>query len=203
MLFEVPEGATPIHDVSGLLPEGVFTYADLCTAEAENILQAIHTHLHRRKNLERPWFTERYLRQVHTDMFQYVWKWAGSYRSTDTNIGVPSYTIREEIAKLCLDVAFWNAQKNPLPILARAVRIHHRLAWIHPFPNGNGRHSRLITDIYLHSYHQPLPIWPEADLITRVKSRQDYLAALRQADLGNFDPLLDYTTHFLPNASVF
>lgn len=194
--FRVPFGATPIEDASGLIPDDVLNYADLCAVEAENIFQAVNKHLTRRKNSKRLWFTEEYMRKVHRDMFGSVWDWAGTYRKSDYNLGVQAHKIQEEIGKLCDDIRYWGSQRqSPIPILEQAVRIHHRLSWIHPFPNGNGRHARMMADIYLFSHHQPLPTWPSSDMAK--SSRKRYLESLRKADAGNFKPLIAYTVQYL------
>lgn len=193
-------GTTPIDDISGLIPPGIRNYSDLSAAEAENIIGAWNKHLRRRHNPSRPWFTETFLRKVHTDMFAKVWSWAGHYRKSEYNIGVAVHKIREEIYKLCEDLKYWNSlKKNKMPILERAVRIHHRLAWVHPFPNGNGRHARMIADIYLFSNRHPLPLWPISKLSAQGRSRKDYLNALRSADKGDFHALMEYTIRFLPS----
>lgn len=194
----MPSGASPIEDASGLIAEGIVNYADLCAAEAENILQAVNLHLKRRKNPNRAWLTEEYLCKVHRDMFRDVWKWTGSYRRSEYNIGVPPHQIREEIGKFCEDVRCWDSQKeNSMSVLERAVRVHHRLAWIHPFPNGNGRHARLMADIYLHSNSHPVPTWPSLDISKEGQARKRYLQAVRKADNGDFKLLLEYTAHYL------
>lgn len=199
MRFEVPEGATPIDDASGFIPTGILTHADLCAVEAENILKAANKHLSRRKNPNRTWLIEAYIRQVHHDMFDEVWEWAGRYREAETNIGIQAYRIVEEIGKLCQDIQYWDKQKdNPLSVLERTVRIHHRLVWIHPFRNGNGRHARMIADIYLRSHNHPLPTWPSSVMSADGDVRSRYLTVLREADQGNLQPLLDYTTSYLP-----
>lgn len=195
--FDTPEGATPIEDASGLLLEGVLNYAALNAAETENILNAVNEHLRPRKRRGALWLTEDYVRRVHGDMFDGVWAWAGRYRAAELNIGVPASRIREEIGKLCQDVAFWDAQKeNPLPLLERAVRLHHRLAWIHPFPNGNGRHARLMADIYFYVHGHKLTLWPSAAMGGAGDVRTAYLDALRKADNGDYGPLTDYTRRF-------
>jgi Fic-DOC domain mobile mystery protein B len=197
--FDTPEGATPIEDASGLLVEGVLTYAALNAVESENILSAVNAHLRRGKRRGAAWLTEEYVRRVHRDMFDSVWEWAGHYRIAALNIGVPASRIREEVAKLCQDVSFWDAQKdNPLPVLERAVRLHHRLSWIHPFPNGNGRHARLMSDIYLYIHGCQQPEWPSSAMSGSGDARAGYLDALRKADGGDFWPLIVYTRRFLP-----
>lgn len=197
--FDMPEGATPIEDASGLLLEGVVTYAVLNRKETENIVRAVDEHLDHRKRRPALWLTEEYVRLVHRDMFDQVWEWAGRYRETELNIGVAAHRIRDEVGTLCQDVAFWDEQKdNPLPVLERAARLHHRLAWIHPFPNGNGRHARLMSDIYLRVHRHKLPAWPSSALGGPGEERGAYLDALRKADLGDFGSLTSYTTRFLP-----
>lgn len=194
MKFKVTEGATPIEDTSDLVPGGLLTYQDLCAAEAENILKAVNLHLKRRKNPKNNWLTDEYIRKVHRDMFKSVWRWAGTYRKSELNIGVLVHSIREEIAKLRRDAAFWNTEKANMPVLERAIRIHHRLTWIHPFRNGNGRHARMISDIYLHAHNHSRPVWYETSLSTPGEMRSQYLKAVREADLGNFKPLMDITS---------
>lgn len=197
--FDTPQGATPIEDASGLLVEGVVTYAALNVRETENIVRAVKEHMRPRKRRPAVWLTEEYARHVHRDMFDRVWEWAGRYRDAELNIGVPASRVREEVAKLCQDVAFWDDQKeNPMFVLERAVRLHHRLSWIHPFPNGNGRHARLVADIYLHVHRHKLPDWPSSAMGGAGNARKAYLEALKKADGGDFCPLVEYTEKFLP-----
>jgi Fic-DOC domain mobile mystery protein B len=82
--------------------------------------------------------SEPFVRQVHKRMFGDAWKWAGHYRTTNKNIGVDRAYIIEEIAKLIADARYW-VDENSFAADETAVRLHHKLAWIHPFPNGNGR----------------------------------------------------------------
>jgi Fic family protein len=64
-----------------------------------------------------------------------------------------------------------------------AVRFHHRLVSIHPFPNGNGRHARLATDLLVHDLDQPAFSWGRGiDLTSPSETRSQYLRALRTAD---------------------
>lgn len=193
--FHFPQGATPLEDSEGLKLKGITTMAELNAAEAENIYKAIIKHLHRKRNLKASWFSESFLRKVHKDMLGDVWTWAGQYRKTDTNIGVRAYQIREEMLKLCHDVSYWEKHPKSMSILERAVHIHHRLAWIHPFPNGNGRHARLVSDIYLKAHHHPQPIWPST--IKADEARSQYILALKKADQGNWEPLIALTNQFI------
>jgi len=188
--FDSPQGATPIGDAEGLLIP-VSTMDELSAAESHNVLKATVKRLRRRNNPKRQWLDEELIRVVHGEMYEDVWEWAGRYRAVELNIGVAPHRIREEIKKLCDDVWFWDSSKNnPISILERAGRLHHRLAWIHPFRNGNGRHARLISDIYLNAHRHPLPLWPSHDIARKGGVRDQYLAALRAADKSDFSPLV-------------
>ncbi len=194
--FETPDGATPIDDADGLLVAAE-NMADLSAAESENILKATTKRLGRRNNPKRQWLSEELIRTVHAEMYGDVWEWAGRYRDVELTIGVAHHRIREEIKKLCDDVWFWDSEAtNPPAVMERACRLHHRLAWIHPFRNGNGRHARLISDIYLHAHGQPLPNWPSRDIARKSGVRDDYLTALRAADKDDFEPLAQLLTRF-------
>lgn len=199
MRFEVPEGATPIEDSDGLIPEAILTYRDLCAVEAENILEAANRHLSRRKNPNASWLCEPFIRRVHADMFGDVWRWAGKYRQAEFNIGVARHKVAEEIGRLMGDFRYWHSQTpEEMSVLERAVRLHHRLSWIHPFRNGNGRHARMLADIYLNSQKHPLPDWPADGLTAMGETRKRYLAALKSADQGDIGPLAAFSRSLLP-----
>ncbi|OGR90084.1 MAG: hypothetical protein A2992_02900 [Elusimicrobia bacterium RIFCSPLOWO2_01_FULL_59_12] len=199
--FDPPEHATPF-DADGLLPSDVHTLADLNAAEAEGVMAARTLHLKRRKNPARAWLTDAYIRRVHQDLFDQVWSWAGHYRTIDIKPGIPFHRIGTEVGLLCRDVESRDRQtENPIPILERAVRLHHRLVQIHPFRNGNGRHGRLMADIYLRAHSHPLPEWPYAEITQEGTSpRKEYVLALKAADRGDYQPLVTYTRQYLPRS---
>jgi Fic-DOC domain mobile mystery protein B len=194
--FDSPPGATPLDDVEGLLIAGLTTQAELNEAEARNILKARDVHLRRKKSPKRSWLTETFLKRVHKAMFDEVWEWAGTFRTKELNIGVRPFAIPEEVRKLCDDAAFW-ASEGSMPVLERAVRLHHRLTQIHPFRNGNGRHARLMADIYLRSHGLRIPIWPAAELIGSSNVRDEYIRAVRAADLGDYEALTTFTQRYI------
>jgi len=197
--FNSPDHATPF-DADGLLLSDVYTLADLNAAEAEGIMAARTHYLKRKVNPKRTWLTDTYIRQVHRNMFARIWSWAGTYRTIDVQPGIPFPRIPTEVGLLGQDVDSWNKQiENPIPVLERAVRLHHRLVQIHPFRNGNGRHARLMADILLRSHGHPLPNWPHSEITREGTSpRTDYVRALKAADKGNYDPLITYTRRYIP-----
>lgn len=124
-------------------------------------------------------------------MFRNVWKWAGEFRTSEKNLGVPYYTIRQEHKGLLDDCKYWieNDAFSPAEI---AIRFKHRLVSIHLFPNGNGRHSRLMGDILLKALNdQEMFTWGRKTL-RRGEDRTAYLKALQAADDGDIEPLLEF-----------
>lgn len=183
------------EDISDLLLRHLTTRESRNTVELETIGRAYDKYVFRgrKKNAGNKWLTEEYIRQVHRDMFGGIWNWAGKYRQVNLNIGITWSQIPEQITVLCDDFVFWNTTQSAMPILEVAARLQNRLTHIHPFKNGNGRHARLITDIFLRSQDHPLPKWPQIQLIEHGDAvRREYIAAMKQADMGNFDPLITF-----------
>lgn len=135
--------------------------------------------------------SDEYVRKLHRKMFDQTWKWAGEYRRTEKNVGVPVHEIRERLVLLFGDVRYWieNRTYSPDEI---AVRFHHRLVLIHPFPNGNGRHARLIAEVLIIKLDRPAFTWGSANLVKEGEARNKYLEAIRIADNGDIQPLLKF-----------
>lgn len=190
-----PAGATPLdpEDEEGLLLPHVSTRGDLDELEEANIQGAVTWALrqigsgHRRVDV----LTEEFLYELHRRMFGSVWKWAGEVRRTDTNIGIDRSLIRVEVRKLIDDARFWR-REVVYDVDEIAVRFHHRLVWIHPFPNGNGRHARLMADLIAEQAGRPRFSWGSGALVSTSDLRAAYVAALRQADGGDLAPLLEF-----------
>ncbi|MFA5845046.1 MAG: mobile mystery protein B [Coriobacteriia bacterium] len=195
-LFDEPEGATPVDpgDAEGLIPTWVATRADLNIAEQENIAKAIAW----ASSKNGPGglaslMTDESMRNLHRRMFGDVWRWAGSYRQHDTNMGAHWPYIPTQVRDLLADVLVQTADPERLPWSPDelAVRFHHRLVAIHPFPNGNGRHSRLAADLLVAALGRPVFTWGAQDLSEKGAARSAYLEALRRADQhADFEPLV-------------
>ena len=123
-------------------------------------------------------------------MFDRTWEWAGRYRTTDKDIGVFWADIGVEVRKFVDDGAYW-LEHRVSSVDEAAARLHHRLVLIHPFPNGNGRHARLWCDLLLRQKGRPMFSWSSEELDRAGESRQRYITALREADGGDFGPLLN------------
>lgn len=188
-------GATPIDDISGLIPTHITTRSELNEWEAANILKAARKYLTAKK---RGKISVDWLKKVHTDMFDETWKWAGKWRRSNFNIGADWRSVPEQTKILIDDVTYWGKKmKNAPGILEQSVRVHHRLVKIHPFVNGNGRHARLVADIFLFNRDHKLPTWPDEALIKESDIRKQYLSALQAADEGNYQPLEKLTADLI------
>lgn len=190
-LFEYNHGNTPIDEAETLdLIPSLSTRDELNSFEFENIMDARRWALGRRSlNAARP-IDEIYLRDLHRRMFNKVWRWAGVYRKTEKTIGVPPAHIQSDLGALLGDANYWVDHNTFVP-LELVARFHHRLVSIHPFSNGNGRHSRLISDVIAAKYWSMSLNWG-AGTGSHAEIRARYIEALRLADVGNLNPLISF-----------
>jgi Fic-DOC domain mobile mystery protein B len=189
-LFTVGDGNTPLspEEQGDLIPD-LTTKEELNEWERQNILEAYGWALDSRNLNRQDPLTEAYLRELHLRMFDQTWKWAGAYRATEKNIGIPHYQIREALVGLLGDARYW-LEHQTFEADEIAVRFHHRLVWIHPFANGNGRHGRLIADVMVQRQGRAVFTWGGADIVRAGNFRQTYISALRAADRNDIRPLL-------------
>ena len=184
-------GATPLDpdEAEGPIPTHITTREELNRLEQENIVEAMQW-----LNTSRPRsiLDEAFIRKLHRQMFGRVWKWAGKFRTSDKNIGVSKAHIGVELHKMCEDTKTRIEHKS-YPPDEIAWRFHHRLVSIHPFPNGNGRHARLITDMLLERLLQQSPFtWGGMRGVPQGEVRAAYLDALRAADKGDYGKLAEF-----------
>lgn len=195
-LISEPDGATPLTDaeLNGLrLP--LLTRAELNLAEAQNIGRAVSWLFSPRRLRPEAVTREAWLKNLHRRMYGEVWTWAGQYRTTDRNLGVPYWQIRVAMHNLEADARAWLADTTS----GRygddecALRFGYRLVVIHPFPNGNGRWSRLTSDALVLALGGPRFTWGGASLIEPDVLRGKYIAALQTADTDrDFRPLIEF-----------
>jgi Fic-DOC domain mobile mystery protein B len=190
--MEYPEGATPLDpdEMDGLKFSHVTTRGELDHLEQANIQDGLRwLTRHKGKDI----LNDQFARKLHSQLFGAVWKWAGQYRNTEKNIGVDPIQISTKLRELLDDVQYWVEHETYDPKEA-AVRFHHRLVYIHPFPNGNGRHARFYADALLEKvYGTDWIDWSGGyDLQQMNVRRNQYINALRAADAGNYDPLFDF-----------
>ncbi|MFZ4572194.1 MAG: mobile mystery protein B [Bacteroidales bacterium] len=191
--LEYIEGQTPIDEdeKEGLRIKTISTRGELDEFEQKNIEQALAWTIRKKIPIEEI-LSEKFILEVHRQMFDVVWTWAGTIRKTEKNIGVDKFQISMELRKVLDDCKYW-IDLNTFPPDEIAIRFKHRLVKIHIFPNGNGRHSRLGADILVsHGFNRPVFSWGNASLSKKGESRKKYLEAIYQADKGIYEPLVEF-----------
>lgn len=188
-LIEQDVASTPLspEELEGLIPSYITLRAELNEAEQANILEAEDWAFSRSRDV----LSEKFLASLHKQMFGRVWKWAGQRRQSGKNIGVDIHQITIELRNLLDDTRYWveHGTYEPDEI---ATQFHHRLVWIHMFPNGNGRHARLAADLLLTALDRPRFTWGRETLVDAGETRQAYVAALWAADHHDYGPLLAF-----------
>lgn len=182
------DGSTPLdpEEEEDLIPGHITTLQELNDWEAANIARATVRAMRRKRS---DVLTESFVRTLHLWMFSDTWRWAGSYRRTDKNIGSPHYRIAADVRETCANATTW-VENQAWAFDEIAVRLHHRMVVVHPFPNGNGRHARLLADVFLFQKDLPALTWGSTKLTRAGAAREEYLAALKEADRGDFRRLL-------------
>jgi Fic-DOC domain mobile mystery protein B len=189
--MEYPEDATPLdpNELGGLKHKHITTQAELNQLEQANIESGLRWLGRQRADV----LTDNFAKILHKRLFGEVWEWAGTFRKTGKNIGIDPVHIPEQLRSLMDDARYWVDNKTYPPSEA-AVRFHHRLAKTHPFPNGNGRHARIMADAVLIRVYKAKPIdWAGGHDIQRMGERRNaYIAALKSADHGDIGPLIKF-----------
>lgn len=186
-LGEFPQDATPIEDLSGLKIKEITTRDELNAFEFDACTDATVNYLTGKKKIKE--FTRESLFKLHEEMFSSIWNWGGKKRTSNTNIGVNHFEIEDQLSRLFEDLKVW--EKGNLDPIDIAVRLHHKLVYIHPFPNGNGRWARLVSNIYLQQKTGNMFRWPEQEVSNQSDFRSQYLSALKDADHLNYTQLLE------------
>src|SRR5215469_1956935 len=177
ILNQNSEGNTPIRpeEAEQLIPR-ISTTGELNEYEALNIVTAREWAFNDRTMKSTDPLEESYIRELHRRMFDNVWKWAGTYRRTERNIGCDPKEIMQRIPQLLENTRYWLENKT-LPTDDALLRFHHQLTRIHPFANGNGRHARLLTNVIAVNYGCAEFSWGAGkDLVAEGNARTAYLA---------------------------
>lgn len=178
--------ATPLTPAErdDLIPTYITVRGELNELEQKNIATADRWAFSRRHVVTR----DRFLKSLHRRLFDRVWRWAGKNRTTERNLGVKPFEIEPALRQALDDARYWIEHKS-FPPDEIAVRFHHRLVSVHPFPNGNGRWSRLAADVQLGGTRFT---WGGANLQAAGDARKRYIEALHAADKHDFEPLIRF-----------
>lgn len=190
MKFEYAIGATPlICDLSDLKPKHIVNQSQLNEWEAANIQKA---YLWLQKKIKQTdLLTFDFIKLLHQKMFNDTWRWAGSFRAKELNIGTAPFKIYEELKNLLADVSY-QVENQIFSTDEIALRFHHRLVEIHPFVNGNGRHARMLIDAFLIQNGRPSFTWGSGNLNAENMIRQQYIYALKAADKKDYTFLTNF-----------
>jgi Fic-DOC domain mobile mystery protein B len=193
--FQLINGQTPLdeEEKEGLLIPSVTTLQELNEFEQLGIENAIRWSIgrtHRREEI----LTEDFVKLVHRKMFGEVWAWAGEFRKSNKNIGVSWHDIPTALRTLLADCSYW-IEHDTWPADEIALRFKHRIVQIHCFPNGNGRHSRLMGDILIEQvFNLPVFNWGgRGDLAAASAARVNYIEAIKAADRGEMSLLFTFS----------
>ena len=186
---EADDPATPLTPAErdGLIPTHVTLRSELNELEQRNIADANGWAFERKRNV----LDEAFLRGLHRRMFNRVWRWAGEYRTTERNLGVPPYRIQPDLLQAIDDARYWIERKS-YPLDELSVRFHHKAVLVHPFPNGNGRWSRLAADLLVTRQGGTRLSWGGAHLQAVGDARRAYIEALHAADNHDLRPLVAF-----------
>lgn len=191
--IEYVEGQIPLEEdeKGGLLVTSISTREELDQLEHLNIEKAIVWLVHRTLNKNQI-LSEEFIKLLHRRMFGDIWAWAGRFRKSDTNLGVEWPRIGVELRKLSDDTNYW-IDHHTFGNDEIAIRFKHKLVKIHCFPNGNGRHSRLMADLIIEKVlGGKVFSWKHSNMIKPDKIRKEYIQAIHQADQGLIDPLIQF-----------
>ena len=191
--FQYSDGQTPIDEEEkvGLKIKSITTQGELDEFEQLNIEKAVEWTIHanlKSKNI----LSEKFIKDLHRRMYADVWRWAGEFRRSEKNIGIKWTRISIELKKLIDDTEFWikEGKMSPEEI---ALRFKHRIVSIHCFPNGNGRHSRMMADIIMESiFGKDIFTWHQSNMVKVNTTRKQYISALKKADKGDIKPLINF-----------
>lgn len=189
-IFEAEdEASTPLtlEESRDLIPAHIAFRSELNAAEQENIARGQEWAMGRRREL----LNEKFIKDLHRKMLGDVWRWAGKFRTSARNMGIDYWLIPIEVRQLIDDAKAWMEFKT-YPVDEISVRLHHRLVSIHPFPNGNGRHARLMADLLAMQGGVKRLSWGRGSLAKAGNLRGRYIAALRAADGHDMNPLLAF-----------
>jgi fido (protein-threonine AMPylation protein) len=183
-------------DGSGLKLKAIITRRELNEVEFAAILRVTEKYLLIKPSRKISPFNFDWLLGLHREMLGSIWSWAGEIRTTAKNIGVGPNIIAAELGGIAMEADKRHGETGDL-VIATAAEFHHRAVWVHPFEDGNGRWARLLANVWLMQHDQPATLWPATDLRnTESPIRDKYIAAIKEADMRNYGPLIDLHKKF-------
>ncbi len=190
MQFHYPVGATRLDpdEAAGLIPLHISLQSDLNAWEMANItLGEKWAARQKKRNL----LDEGFVRDLHRKMFDQTWRWAGTFRQSNKNIGTEWTQVAVKLRVLLDNTHYW-IDNSVYGVDEIVARFHHQLVWIHAFPKGNGRHARMIADHLVMRLGRPRLSWGSTSLDSMGSIRAKYLSALKAADQWDYRQLIEF-----------
>ncbi len=175
------------NERKGLQIKNITSMDELDQAEQMNINEGLLWLQQNKSDI----LTDTFILKLHNKLFGEVWRWAGKYRHTEKNIGINPLKITSEVHKLLEDTKYW-IENESFKWDELIARNHHRLVYIHPFSNGNGRFSRIFTNELCLKNKKSPPSWKGS--LAPAARRSLYIKALQQADLKDYSALIEFLT---------
>jgi len=189
IFFNDRQGQTVLSPVEkkGLKLTHISNMKELDEAEQMNINEGL---LWLQGQKSEDYISEDFFQKLHLKLFGKVWRWAGVYRHTNKNIGIDYWKVPREMNGFVENANYWLKNKSYPDWPEFLAHFHHKLVFIHPFPNGNGRFSRIVTNHLCKMNQHEAPTW-QAHLEPKVR-RGHYIKSLREADDKQYSKLIDF-----------
>lgn len=184
------DGATPLdhNQIKGIRFSHLTTMGELDEIEDENIQKGLEW-LNRQTTEN--YLSSQFLCKLHEKLFG-VWKWAGKFRTIEVNISsYRSFDVAPPLLNFFEDIKLW-ITSGKMSADEISAEMHHRLVSIHPFPNGNGRTTRIFTEYVQRRNDWPITSWKSSLNDEPIKRRSSYISALKAADKGDFTLLIEF-----------
>lgn len=185
------DGSTPLDEdqTQGLKFSHITLMSELDELEDTNIQKGLEW-LYAQKNPH--YLHTDFLCKLHEKLFGDVWKWAGKFRKSEVNLSkIRPYDISPQLKNLFEDAGLWiSAGKMTWDEIS--AELHHRLVSIHPFPNGNGRTTRIFTEYVQLMNGRAVTSWKNSLKDTPTERRKCYIDALKKADNSDFNDLIEF-----------
>ncbi len=185
------DGATPLDEeqTRGLKFKHITTLSELDEVEDINIQSGLEW-LNGQRNPD--YLSIEFLCKLHEKLFGDVWSWAGKFRKIEVNLSkIRSYDVGPQLINLFEDTKLW-LQNDKMDWDEISAQLHHRLVSIHPFPNGNGRTTRIFTEFVQRRNGKEITSWMESLKDNPAERRKCYINALKKADNGDMNALVDF-----------
>lgn len=90
---------------------------------------------------------DQFLRDLHPDLYDPIWTWAGQYRTRELSIGIAPEEVAVQLRSSVDSIQWRWEHTDDLTPRRLGLLVHAETVRIHPFVDGNGRTTRLLGDL--------------------------------------------------------